>query len=237
MPFKVMVTLGESTTAGGAATRREHCWASVLAQLINEFQDEPVRLINSGIGANVLSPRSRAYLHSGRPSALERVQEHVIDHHPDLVVISYGFNDMRCGTQVEQFHEDMQCLVDQVQTGTEALIVLLNTYFMTAYKDYGPHWDKGSLERAELYNGTIRELAAENGLLFADVFAAEGKAPWVIDPDGVHANDLGHRLIAHCIFGVLATHCSALGLKVLREAQDYPRWRDESVLKRDYGDS
>jgi len=56
-----MVTLGESTTAGGWSTSAERCWASILAALINDFQTKDVELINVGIGANVISTRSPCY--------------------------------------------------------------------------------------------------------------------------------------------------------------------------------
>ena len=34
---------------------------------------------------------------------MERYQKHVLDHHPDLVLISYGLNDARGGTPLAQF--------------------------------------------------------------------------------------------------------------------------------------
>ena len=53
--------------------------------------------------------------------------------------------------------------------------------------------------------------------------------------DGVHANDLGHRLIAHEIFQTLAQNCSGLALRTKRLEETSDRWRDESVLMADYG--
>ena len=50
-PFRKLVTLGESTTAGGWSSCRQRCWAEQLARLINEFQRVPVELLNVGIGA------------------------------------------------------------------------------------------------------------------------------------------------------------------------------------------
>src|SRR6185503_19149000 len=81
-PFQVAVAFGESTTAGGTATSRELNWATRLTELINESQLEPVRMINSGIGGNVVSPRSITYQRNGKPSAMERYKKHVVDHHP-----------------------------------------------------------------------------------------------------------------------------------------------------------
>ena len=71
--FEVLVALGESTTAGGWSTDRQRCWASRLAWFISDVQSKPVRLINSGIGANVISTRSPAYEYSGKPAASERL--------------------------------------------------------------------------------------------------------------------------------------------------------------------
>src|SRR5438270_788599 len=79
-PFTVGVALGESTTAGGSATSRDLCWVSKLADLISESQLQPIRMINSGIGGNVISRRSPSYEDSGKPSAMERYQKQVIDH-------------------------------------------------------------------------------------------------------------------------------------------------------------
>jgi lysophospholipase L1-like esterase len=96
--FRVLVTLGESTTAGGWSSTTERCWASLLAALISDFQDERAKLVNSGIGFNVISSRVPSYPHSGKPAANERIQKHVAEYDPDLLVISYSLNDARGGS-------------------------------------------------------------------------------------------------------------------------------------------
>src|SRR5579862_2135694 len=92
-PFRSAVAFGESTTAGGSATSRNFCWVSRLADLISEAQLEPVKMTNSGLGANLISERSSYYEQSGKPAAMLRYKMHVIDHHPDLVLVSFGLND------------------------------------------------------------------------------------------------------------------------------------------------
>jgi len=119
------VTLGESTTAGGWASTRERCWVHQLAKQINEFQRVPVQLINVGIGANLISPRSPAYDDSGKPAAVERLEPHVIRHRPDLLIVSYGLNDARGGTPLDLFAEEMRTLVDRVREKIGPLVVLL----------------------------------------------------------------------------------------------------------------
>jgi lysophospholipase L1-like esterase len=71
--------------------------------------------------------------------------------------------------------------------------------------------------------------------LFVDVLAANRHTDWMVHYDGVHANDLGHRIIANRIFEVLAQNCSGLARRTKALEEAIPRWRDESTLKADYG--
>ncbi len=58
---------------------------------------------------------------------------------------------------------------------------------------------------------------------------------WMVHYDGVHADDLGHRPVAHAILQKLAQHCSGLAVRTKRLEQTGEHWRDESVLKAEYG--
>lgn len=232
-PFKVGVALGESTTAGGTATSRELTWVSRLGELISAAQAEPIKMINSGIGGNVISRRSPTYEDSGKPSAMERYQKHVLDHHPDLVLVSYGLNDARGGTPLAQFLADLQQVTLDIKEKTGALIVMVNAYFMTGFDRYLPY-NQANIATFMGYNAGIKRLAEEIDVLHADVFAAEGMAPWMVDPDGVHANNLGHQVIANRIFEVLAQNCSGLSEKAFALRKNFQQWRDESVLKQLY---
>jgi lysophospholipase L1-like esterase len=229
-PFRVAVAFGESTTAGGTATRREFSWVARLADLINESQLQPVKMINSGLGANVISPRSPIYEKSHKPSALERYEKHVLAHQPDLVLISFGFNDSRGGTPLHMFLEDLRHIAVEIKERSKAVVVLVNAYFMLDFS--WVTWDKGGIASIMGFNAAEKQLAAECDVLYADVFSAEGMAPWLIDPDGVHANDVGHRLIADKIFEILATNCSCLTEKTRAARKNFKPWRDESVLRR-----
>jgi len=224
-PFRVAVALGESTTAGGAATKPELCWVSLLADLINESQADPVKMVNNGIGANLISSRSPTYAQSEKPSAMERYQEHVIDYHPDLVLISYGFNDARGGTPLSQYIKDLRHIVLDIKKQTGAVIVIVNAYYMTAFDRYAPY-DKADPATLEGFNAAMKRLAEECDVLYADVYGAEGTAPWMVDPvDGVHPNNLGHQVIADRIFEVLAQNCSALSQRAVELRRTMKQWR------------
>ncbi len=233
-PFRVLVTLGESTTAGGWSSTPDRCWPPVLAALISDFQDEPVQLVNSGIGANVISTRVPSYGYSGKPAANERIQKHVIDHDPDLLIISYGLNDARGGTPVEMFRDEMVALVSAIRRGCDPLIVLPGPYFMTDFASYD-HFGQGDLNAFETYSLVTEQVAEATGCLFSDVLHAYGGAAWMVHDDGVHANDLGHRIVAHTLFQTLAQNCSGLAIRTKRIEQTSERWRDESMLRADYG--
>jgi len=236
-PFERMVVLGESHVAGAGVKDESDRWVNIVAELISEFQGKPVKLYNKGIGANAISPRSPGYERSAKPSALERYQEDVIALKPDLFILSYGLNDMRAGMHPEEFREDMQKIITDVKKACNPVIVLTTVYHMSAYDLYPPY-NLGSKEATEVYNTVIRQLAEKNDCLLADIYDAEGCADWVVHPDTVHANKLGHRLIAHRVFEVIAKNCSGVATKVLEdlkeEAKEVAATMDQRRALQDY---
>lgn len=233
--FRRLVTIGESITAGGWSTSPERCWASLLADLISRFQSKPVRLHNVGIGANVLSTKSAAYVYSGKPAASERLEKHVIQHRPDLLVIAYGINDARGGTPVKLFREELVALIHEVRCKIKPLIVLLGPSHIKDFSLGGELWSHANPALLRLFNSIIAGVAKEELCLYVDVLAAMGDTDWMVHYDGVHVNDLGHQLMANRIFEVLAQNCSCLAKKTKRLEKKSPAWRDESTLQADYG--
>ena len=215
-PFRTMVVLGESHVAGMCATEERRRWVNIVADLIGGFQGAPVDLHNKGISANAISPRSPGYAASAKPSALERYRSDVIALRPDLFIFSYGLNDMRAGMPPEHFREDMARIITDVKAACAPVTVLTTVYRMSAY-DWYPPFDVGSVAATQVYNLVIRQLAEAHGCIVADIREAEGQADWVIHPDTVHANDLGHLLIGHRVFEAIATHCSGVAARVTAE--------------------
>ena len=230
--FCKLVTIGESTTAGGWSSTYERCWVSQLAHLINEFQRVPLELINVGIGANLISTKNPAYLESsGNPPASERLDKHVIEKQPDLLIISYGLNDARGGTPLDLFLRELVAILHRVRQEIQPLIVLLGPYYMTDFKLGGRPWSHADLDLFRKFNEAIAQIAEGNTCLFVDVLQASGETDWMVHYDGVHANDLGHRIVANRIFEVLAQRCSCLAASTKEAEMTSPRWRDESTLR------
>jgi lysophospholipase L1-like esterase len=191
--------------------------------------------VNSGIGANVISTRSPSYGRSGKPAADERLDKHVIAHRPDLLIISYGLNDARGGTPLGLFRERLIHLVRRVREHLDPVIVLLGPYYMTDFTLGGPPWSHADLSLFKRFDHAVAEVAAEQDCLYVDLLAANGGTDWMVHYDGVHQNDLGHRIVANRIFEVLAKNCSCLAKKTKEAEKTSPRWRDESTLRADYG--
>ena len=217
-----MGVLGDSHLHGAGASEEKRRWVNIVADLISCYQGIAIKLYNKGIGANSLSPRSPAFDSSAKPSALERYRDDVIALAPDLFVLSYGLNDMRAGMPTEDFREDMKQIIVDVKDSCNPVIVLTTVYHMTAY-DWYPPYNIGSPATTEVFNLVIRQLAEEHGCILADIWDAEGQADWVVHPDTVHANDLGHHLIANRVFEAIAVNCSGVAAKVtadLKEARE-----------------
>lgn len=212
-PFKRLIVLGESAVQGGPwLAEDERKWADILAELISSCQSEPVEYLNEGIGASVISPRSAGYADSNKPSAMERYKERVIDMNPDIFVMAYGLNDMRCATPPELFAEEMETIVKNVKSACNPLIVLADCYYMTGFDKYPP-FNFGTIPSAETYNKMIAEAAERNDCLFADLWKAMNYADWLVHNDGVHTNAVGNIIIANEIFKVIASNCSCLSNK------------------------
>ena len=228
-PIKKMVVFGESHTVGISATSRDLGWAEVLKTLIDTFQSKPVEFINRGLGADIFSKACPLYedYEGKRPIGVERYRKHVIEEQPDLIIISVGYNDIRAGTPLAAFRKEFETMLKEMKAETDALIVVLNTYTIlgegyankTGGSISGTQWNKGTREIQTLYNLMLNDVSADMGLIFSDIYGSQVRAPWTFcTPDGtgdLHANDLGHRLIAHRIFETLATHCSFLSLAPL----------------------
>ena len=231
--FKRLVILGESTVEGGSWLHSpDQRFADVLVRLINLCQEVPVEYFNEGIGASVISPRSPGYDASRKPSAIERYKERVIGRTPDLFILCYGLNDMRCGTPLELFVEDMETIIVDVKAACDPVTVLTTVYHMTGFDRYTP-FDLGNVEATRRYNVAIAGLAEKHDCILADVWAAEGFADHVIHQDGVHANAVGNLLIAHKVFEAIAQNCSGLSARTRsHDAQtDWGRRAAETARK------
>lgn len=214
-PVKRVVSLGESHVDGLSATSPEMRWVNQTVKLLEEFQGQPIEFINKGISANVITTECPSYEASAKPAALERLDSDVIALKPDLLIVSYGLNDSRGGTPVELFRSCFQELIDRVRARIDPVIVCPNVYYMheVCYSIYEP-FIESDYDVAELFNLAIKQLCEVNGLIHVDIYGGEVGCDWMIHDDHCHANDLGHRIIAHRVFEAIARNCTFVARNV-----------------------
>lgn len=221
-PFKSLVVLGESTVEGGPwLAKPEERWADLLWRSLETAQESSLRYHNAGIGASVISPKSPGYEVSTKPSGAERLQKEILSRNPDLVVIAYGLNDMRAGMSVTDFKTEMKKIIVRIRAKLHPLIILVNIYHVAAY-NYYPPFDKGSLGKTKQYNRMLKDLAAETGCAYADVWSAQGRKNHVIHQDTVHANKVGNMLIANKVFETVIHHAPGITESVDRRNATTP---------------
>lgn len=208
-PFRVILALGDSIVEGSGLSDKSQRWVERLLDLVNKFQSVEARLVDGSVGGCVISPKSKEYDASSKPSAAECYLEITRKANPDLVIISYGLNDMRGGTPVDIFVSEVQSMIQNLKRDTSALLILTNIVHMTGFDSHNP-FNQGSVEKTLLFNKQIDELARRNNCLFADIYGAMAKAEKLVLPDGVHCTALSHQLIANKIFEVLAAQCACL---------------------------
>ena len=216
-PVRRIVALGESTTWGYSTSSQDRCWVSQTVQMLEEFQGTKIDLINQGIGSNVITTECPAYEHSVGPAALDRVDEDLIVHDPDMVFLAYGLNDSRGGTTPAQFRSAYQDLVARIREKIDPVIVVVNTYYMREVCYGFENWDRSDYNVTDVFNLVIEQLAEANDLILADVYAAGVGVDWIIDEDQCHANDLGHRMFANRVFEAIVRNCSFVAARMPKE--------------------
>lgn len=207
--INTMAALGESSTWGYTVSDKKNCWVNRLGAMIQKFQGKPVNIINQGIGSNVLTKLCPSYKYSNGAAAIDRINGDIIKYDPELIILSYGLNDSRGGTQIRDYIMEYQKLIDIIKQSSNAVIVLVNTYYMHEYLYTNcPNWEQSDYNITEIFNLALKQLADNNDLIYADIYSAEVGVDWIIDDDHCHPNDLGHFLIANRIFEAIVRNCS-----------------------------
>lgn len=208
--FGTLVALGETNSNANGNGMTDGCWPTLLANMINDFQVTPLSGVHLGSSAGVISIRSPGYPYTDQPAASECLDEQVIAHQPDLLVLAYGSSDARSGTPVSLFQQELASLIDRVRQSGDPIIVLLGPHYIKNFSQEGPHWSFADPLVLRRYNEATRKVADQKNCLFVDVLEATDQADWMVHNDGVHQNHLAHRVVANRIFEILAQNCSCL---------------------------
>lgn len=174
--------LGGSITQGSLSSTPERCYAyRTYEWWKQEFPKADIEYINAGIGGTT------SHLGVGR------VQEEVLSHGPDFVIVEFSVND---DDRDPHFQETYESLVRRVLAaeGRPALLLVHNVRYDDGgnaepiHRPVGAHYDLPSVAMKPV----IYAMVEEGALDVRDV-----------TPDDLHPNDLGHELVAGVITNYL----------------------------------
>jgi lysophospholipase L1-like esterase/pimeloyl-ACP methyl ester carboxylesterase len=187
-----IVCLGDSVTGVYYHTGGHRAYPEMLELALQATQpNAPIKVINAGISGNTTV------------NGLERLETDVLPHHPAIVTISFGLNDM-VRVPPEQFRSNLEQLVDRCRAQQSQVVLCTpNAVIDTS--------DRPITKLVE-YSGIIREVAAKKMVRVCDQYQAgerlKQRAPWtwrLTLSDAIHPNMDGHRRMAEelcrCITG------------------------------------
>ena len=182
-----IVALGDSLTYGWMV---EKGYIDFLDEMLKKkYPKATITIINRGLPGDT----SRG--------GLFRLQKHVIEENPDLVLLQFALNDALTGFTVDEFYSNMKSMVEQIQQDTSAEILLMTSPLI---------YDRVMQRMAEPYYGRIITLAAEKKLPLAQVHEYWGqKISGGVEHRGLVQDDLahptveGHLLMAEAVMEML----------------------------------
>lgn len=164
-----IVAFGDSVTHGILKTTNsyETVYWNVLKQKLNAVRDAiPVNVINAGIGG------------IDAAKSVARLERDVLSHHPDLVIVCFGLNDVN-GTK-EAYIEALTTIFSRVlDSGAQVVFLtpnMLNTYVaddvQPQFKEYAAvtaaYQNEGKMDA---FMDAAKALAKKMGVLVCDCYA------------------------------------------------------------------
>lgn len=187
----VYVALGASDAVGiGAQRPGRDGW---VARVHGGLPDDP-RLINLGMsGARVLD-------------VLTMQVPVAVDANPKWISFWPGVNDLRDDVPLEVFREQLDAMLEQLDTVDGAMIILLTIPDLR-------HLPEFAKEDPDLLDATVREwnnaitaVAGAHGALVVDLYARApelAENPEYVSGDGFHPSSAGYRRIAEMVLDTI----------------------------------
>lgn len=180
-----LTALGDSLTNGWLADKG---YLDFLREMLEEkYPHCDLHIINSGI------PGDTAF------GGLHRLDEDVINHHPDIVFIQFALNDAFSGYSPGDFMDNVQGIIDEIHSKSAAEIVLITSVHI---------FYKMENDVATIFYNLLNKLALKNKLPIAKVHEHwkssidENESGRYVQDDGIHPNSEGYRIMAEAIMKV-----------------------------------
>jgi len=219
----VIVALGDSTTD-------DLVWSDQIAEVY--AQCLPIALAERGIQARVYNAGIGG---TTTREARLRLEDDVLRHSPDLVIIQFGINDSwvdidegRYSPRLtrDEYRENLRCLVRAIRAaGAQVVLMTPNPmrwsdpFYIDLFRRHPSMLDtrseRGINALLDLYAQDVRDVALEQGVPLVDVhlaFEEYGKTPGcsihnlLVAGDGIHPNTLGQRLVCQLLAAQIAAN-------------------------------
>lgn len=180
--------LGGSITQGSLSAAPETCYAYLVYEWWKKkFPESQVTFINAGIGGTTSQ------------FGVSRVEDHLLKHMPDFVLIEFAVND----ENTDFFEETYEGLIRKTYGAAfEPAVLLMNN---VKYDD-GQSAEEIHLKVARAYE---LPMVSMKSTIWPEV--ESGRIPVrEITPDDLHPNDAGHKLVAGVIIHFLEKVAEAL---------------------------
>jgi len=221
-----IVAFGDSVTHGALGAGEinyETAYWNLLRKKLHAVRDYmPINVINAGIGGIRAS------------SSLGRVERDVLSHHPDLVIVCFGLNDVN-GTLEDYLNSLIAIFAQCKEAGIETIFMtpnMLNTSVSplteAKYMDYAhvtAEYQNGG--RMDLYIESAVKIAEDMGIKVANCYAKWKELSKTQDITSLLANYINHptkemhNLFADMLFDI-----------VMADAQEGPT-QSESTMYRE----
>lgn len=173
--------LGGSITQGSLSSAPEACYAYHVYQwFVRTFPQASFHYVNAGIGGT-----DSLY-------GVSRVVTDLLMYQPDFVIVDFSVNDTNLTFRQESYEGILRKLL--TWPSRPAVILLNNIYYnsgLTAEDDHIAVGDHYGIPHVSIRSSIYQELRSGKYALSQ------------LTPDGLHPNDLGHRLVAEEILKLL----------------------------------
>jgi acyl-CoA thioesterase-1 len=175
--YRTVVAFGDSIVKGH---NQPEGWPEMLQRDLGA-RFGGVQMINSGVSGNTAA------------NGLARVEKDVLEHNPDLVLISFGLNDMKNGEKVADFTANMNALVNAIQGEGTRPVLMTTTRLQQGASILGR-------VNPAPFNEAIRQIAEDREITLIDVhekFKGYNTPEYLMDV--AHPNREGYRRLADII--------------------------------------
>ncbi|MGJ8695460.1 MAG: SGNH/GDSL hydrolase family protein [Verrucomicrobiaceae bacterium] len=200
MPFKTLLILCLTATAALAEKTKIVCFGDSITKrgypaLLAELTGTEV--ISSGVaGHNSLQ-------------GLKRIQKDVLDHHPDIVVVFFGTNDIRVDSDrahipLPKYEENLTAIAKACRKAKAQIVICTpppidpKPYF-TRHQEADYNGPAGLAKLLSDYRDTAIKVAKKNEAPVVDLNQLLLKEPTWMHRDGVHPSPAGNKIIASLI--------------------------------------